>query len=59
MDDNLIKMSKFTVQINNLKLDKSTQDTRVIKMKIWLHFDEFFRARENYEDGEKYEVADV
>lgn len=66
MDDNLIKMSKFTVQINNLRLDKSTQDFRMLKLKIWLHFDDYFRilAKKfencNNEDClEIFEVADV
>lgn len=39
MDFNLIKMSKFTLQINDLKLNKATQDIRMLKMQIWLHFD--------------------
>jgi len=38
MDANLVKMSSFTVQINDLKLDKTIQDTRILKMKLWLHF---------------------
>ena len=31
-------MSKFAIRINHVKLDKTTQDPRVLKMKIWLHF---------------------
>lgn len=38
MDNNIIKMSKFAIRINNLKLDKTTQDPRMLKMKLWLHF---------------------
>lgn len=41
MQTNFIKMSDFTIQINNLKLDKSTYDPRMLKMKIWLHFAQF------------------
>ena len=62
MDDNLIKMSKFTVQINDLKLDKTTQDSRMLKMKIWLHFDKFFhslKVRDAGCDCNIYDVADV
>ena len=39
-------MSKFTVQINNLSLNKTTQDLRILRMKIWLHFREIINEAE-------------
>lgn len=45
---NFLKTSDFTVQINNLRLDKHINDLRMLKMKLWLHF---------YEQN--LEVADV
>jgi hypothetical protein len=38
MKKNFVKMSDFTIQINQLKLDKTTHDLRMLKMKIWIHF---------------------
>ena len=38
IDYNVIKMSSFTIQIDNIILDKSMQDMRMLKMKVWLHF---------------------
>ena len=45
---NFLKTSDFTVQINNLRLDKHINDLRMLKMKLWLHFHE-----------QNLEVADV
>lgn len=66
MDNNLIKMSKFTVQINDLQLDRTVQDFRMLKMQLWLHFDQYFkevdsqRAAENdAEDQNVFEIADI
>ena len=57
MDNNIIKMSKFAIRINNIKLDKTTQDARILKMKLWLHFTKILK-RFQTEDN-KMEVADV
>lgn len=38
MDNNIIKMSRFAIRINNVRLDKTMQDSRILKMKTWLHF---------------------
>ena len=57
MDNNIIKMSKFAIRINDLLLDKTTQDARILKMKVWLHFSKIlepFASEEN-----TMEVADV
>ena len=57
MDNNVIKMSKFTIRLNDIKLDKTTQDTRILKMKIWLHFTKLLKDFQT--DENKMEVADV
>ena len=40
MDDLRVTMKDFGVKIDNVKLDRYTQDSRIIKMKVWLHFKE-------------------
>lgn len=37
---NLIEAKDYSVQINNLKVDKFSQDPRIIKMKLWLQLDD-------------------
>jgi hypothetical protein len=44
-------MKDFGVKINNVKLDKHTTDSRVVKMKIWLHFKNFLESeKERHND---------
>jgi hypothetical protein len=38
-------MSSFSVQIDNVILDKSMQDMRMLKMKIWLHFQKILEKK--------------
>lgn len=38
MDDLRVQMKDFGVKINNVNLDKFTYDSRVVKIKVWLHF---------------------
>jgi hypothetical protein len=57
IDDNQITMKDFSVQCRDVLLDKYTQDIRLIKMKIWLHFTRQF-AEYRLEDN-NYEVVDV
>ena len=40
MDDLRVTMKDFGVQIDNVKLDKYSQDSRIVKIKVWLHFKE-------------------
>ena len=35
-------MKDFGIKIDDVKLDRYTQDSRLIKMKIWLHFTKLF-----------------
>lgn len=38
VDDLRVQMKDFGVIIENVILDKYTYDSRIIKMKVWLHF---------------------
>jgi hypothetical protein len=38
IDSHQMTMKDFTVQCKNVICDRHTQDSRLIKMKIWLHF---------------------
>ena len=57
MDNNIIKMSDFGIRINNILLDKTTQDKRILKMKLWLHFTNILEAHRS--EDNTMEVADV
>lgn len=57
MDNNIIKMSKFAIRMNNVGLDKTVQDTRVLKMKIWLYFRKLLKDHQN--EDNPMELADV
>lgn len=46
MDDLQVQMKDFGIKIDDVKLDRYTQDSRLIKMKIWLHFTNLFRNKE-------------
>lgn len=48
-------MTSFTIQIDNIILDKTMQDMRMLKMKIWLHFQKILDEKK--EKGQK--VVDV
>ena len=46
-------MKDFGVKIDDLKLDRFTQDSRLIKFKIWLYFTKIFQNHaimHEYED---------
>ena len=53
VDDNQITMKDFAIMCTNVKLDRYTQDSRLIKMKIWLHFTRLFQNRELMADHEE------
>lgn len=57
IDDNQITMKDFAVCCRDVLLDKYTQDLRLVKMKIWLHFTRTFA--EYRLPGNQYEVTDV
>jgi hypothetical protein len=50
-------MKDFTIQINDVKVDRYTQDARVAKMKLYLHFTNLLRNRREVDN--KMEVIDV
>lgn len=43
LENNIVKMSKFTIEIRSVSLDKTVQDMRILKMKLWLHFTRVLR----------------
>ena len=43
MDNLQVQMKDFGVRIKDVRLDKFTYDSRVIKLKVWLHFKEILR----------------
>ena len=57
MDKNIIKMCKFSVRMNDVKLDKTTQDIRILKMKIWLHYRKLLEPHQTADN--QMELADV
>ena len=55
LDDLKVQMKDFGVKIDDLRLDRFTQDSRLIKMKIWLYFTRIFQNQElmfEFEDPE-------
>jgi hypothetical protein len=44
-------MKDFGVKINNVKLDKHTIDSRVVKMKIWLHFRDILESKKERQNN--------
>ena len=62
--DNLqVQMTAFGCKIDNVILDKYTQDSRLIKMKIWLHFTNILAMdevkQEKADEFNDLEVIDV
>lgn len=51
IDDLRVQMKDFGVKINNVKLDKYTLDSRIVKIKIWLYFKEILEFnKDKYND---------
>ena len=58
MDDLRVQMKDFGVKINNVKLDKFTYDSRVVKIKVWLHFQDVLEPfKTPYNDMECIDVC--
>lgn len=58
IDDLRVQMKDFGVKINNVKLDKYTQDSRIVKIKIWLYFKEILEANKDpYNDMQCVDVC--
>jgi hypothetical protein len=57
LDNNVIRMKDFTIQVKRLQVDHQTQDMRILKLKMWLHFTELLKG---FREGEnQMEVVDV
>ena len=57
MDDMRVQMKDFGVKVNDVKLDKYTQDSRLQKMKIWLYFTSILKDYAT--EDNQMEVMDV
>lgn len=49
IESNELTPSNFAIRINNLKLNNQTQDERMLKMKLWLHFTKILNDPKNSE----------
>ena len=50
LDNNVIRMKDFSIQVRRLQFDNTTQDVRILKLKLWLHFEDLledFRTETN------------
>ena len=58
---NLIEEKDYSVQINNLKVDKFSQDPRIIKMKLWLQLDDHLSCvkKDNQLPGNSLETIQI
>lgn len=63
MDDLRVQMKDFGIKIDEVILDRYTQDSRLIKMKVWLHFTKILGLEEiSGQKADEYndlEVIDV
>ena len=58
LERNVVKMSKFTIEIKGVKLDKTVQDMRMLKMKLWLHFSKVVRKFVNDDREQDAKITD-
>ena len=59
-DNYAIDMKDFAIQCKDVLMDEVTQDSRLIKMKVWLHFtDTLEKVRKANQLQFNHEVADV
>lgn len=57
MDDMTVQMKDFAIKIDDVTVDRYTQDSRVLKMKLWHHFTDILRPKRTIEND--MEVVDV
>ena len=56
--DNLkVEMSDFSILIQDVAVDKRSQDSRVLKMKLWLHINNMLKKYK--EADNKLEIMDI
>jgi hypothetical protein len=59
LDNNVIKMKDFSIQIKRLKVTSTTQDTRILKLKLWLHFSKVLEKFKDKLTSNQLEIADI
>ena len=53
-------MQDFAIQCNDVLVDKQTQDSRLVKMKVWLHFNKIIEeANKSNDNLFDHQVVDV
>jgi len=57
IDSMRVQMSDFSLRIEDVVVDKYTQDSRVLKMKLWQHFTDILRPHRTFDN--KMEVLDI
>lgn len=57
MQENMISASNYTFQIDDLELDKYSQNLQILQMKLWLHLLDYFKVTKvfEHEDGQQKE----
>ena len=50
-------MSDYSLQICNLKVDKFSQDPRILHMKLWIYINNILKPKR--EPGNKMDVIDI
>ena len=57
MDDMTVQMKDFSIKIDNVILDRYTQDSRVLKMKLWFHMSDILKGKKTVDNS--MEVVDI
>ena len=57
LDNNVIRMKDFTIQVRRVSIDDATQDLRILKLKIWMHFTNILKKFRHGDN--QMEVVDV
>jgi hypothetical protein len=57
MDDMTVQMKDFSIKIDNVILDRYTQDSRVLKMKMWSHMSDILKPKKTVDND--MEVVDI
>ena len=58
MDDLRVQMKDFGIKLDNVKLDRYSQDSRIVKIKVWLHFKDILeKFKDQFNDMQCIDVC--
>lgn len=57
MDDMTVQMKDFSIKIDNVILDRYTQDSRVLRLKLWFHMFDILKSKKTVDNS--MEVVDI